>query len=91
MKMIPLFKCGNMKEAINFYTDILDFELKYPNEVSDDDWVVDLINGDAELQLTKKDPPFTRVLLIKHGDGENSMLPIPAEIHSGFVNQFRKN
>ena len=52
MKMIPLFKCGNMKEAISFYTGILDFELKYPNETSYDDWVVDLVNGDAELQLT---------------------------------------
>ena len=52
MKMIPLFKCRDMKEAIHFYTVILDFELKYPNDVSSDDWVVDLINGEAELMLT---------------------------------------
>jgi uncharacterized glyoxalase superfamily protein PhnB len=52
MKMIPLFRCREMKEAIIFYTGVLDFELKYPNDYSPDDWVVDLINGDAELQLT---------------------------------------
>ena len=40
-----------MKEAISFYTDILDFELKEPG-ASPDDWVVALINGDAELILT---------------------------------------
>jgi hypothetical protein len=38
-----------MQEAISFYTGILDFELKYLN--AEDDGVVDVINGDAELQL----------------------------------------
>ena len=52
MKIIPILRCLNMKEAIAFYTGILDFELKY-SDVSLDDWVVDLINGDAELQITK--------------------------------------
>ena len=41
-----------MKEAIHFYTNVLDFKLKDSN-ASADDWVVDLINGDAELGLTK--------------------------------------
>ena len=50
--MIPLFKCRDMKEAIDFYTGILDFSLKYPEHVSTEDWVVDLVNGDAELMLT---------------------------------------
>lgn len=49
--MIPLLRCRNMKEAISFYTAVLDFELKYP-DASPDDWVIDLINGEAELQLT---------------------------------------
>ena len=40
-----------MKEAISFYTNILDFKMKYP-ESSADDRVVNLINGDAGLQLT---------------------------------------
>jgi hypothetical protein len=51
MKMIPLFKCRDMKAAIAHYTGILDFTLKYPG-ASDGDWVVDLVNGEAELQLT---------------------------------------
>jgi catechol 2,3-dioxygenase-like lactoylglutathione lyase family enzyme len=51
MKMIPLFKCKNMKDALSFYTGILDFKLKYA-DASANDWVVDLINGEAELQLT---------------------------------------
>lgn len=51
MKLIPLLKVKNIKEAIAFYTGILDFELKYP-EASMNEFGVDLINGDAELQLT---------------------------------------
>src|SRR6266851_2096936 len=51
MKMVPLFKCRNMKEAIVFYTGILDFRLKYPDE-TEDDGVVDIVNGEIELQLT---------------------------------------
>ena len=51
MKMIPILLCSDMKEAISFYTNILDFQLKYPG-TSSDDWVVDLINEDAELMLT---------------------------------------
>ncbi|GAB3945465.1 hypothetical protein GCM10028805_14590 [Spirosoma harenae] len=51
MKLIPLFKCRNMAQAITFYTTVLDFELKY-SQTSSDDWVVDLINGEIELQLT---------------------------------------
>jgi uncharacterized glyoxalase superfamily protein PhnB len=51
MKMIPLLRVRSMEEAIAFYTTVLDFELKYPG-TADDDWVVDLVNGSAELQLT---------------------------------------
>lgn len=51
MKMIPLFRCRNMQEAISFYTGILDFELK-DSGASAEDWVVALKNGDAELMLT---------------------------------------
>lgn len=41
-----------MQEAIDFYTKVLDFKQKYPEETADD-WVVDLINEDAEIQLTE--------------------------------------
>ena len=51
MKTIPFLRCLNMKEAIDFYTNVLDFQLKDPN-ASVEDWVVDLINGEAELGLT---------------------------------------
>lgn len=51
MKMIPIFRCRSMKEAISFYTTILDFELK-DADASPYDWVVALRNGDAELLLT---------------------------------------
>jgi uncharacterized glyoxalase superfamily protein PhnB len=40
-----------MKDALDFYTRILDFKLKYA-EASVNDWVVDLVNEEAELQLT---------------------------------------
>jgi uncharacterized glyoxalase superfamily protein PhnB len=51
MKIIPLLRVLNLKEAIHFYTNVLDFKLKYP-EASESDWGVDLINGHAELQIT---------------------------------------
>ena len=51
MKMIPILRCKDMKESIAFYTEILDFELKYPDS-SPKDWVVDLVNGEAEIMLT---------------------------------------
>lgn len=51
MKMIPIFRCTNMKKALAFYTGALDFEIKELG-ASADDWVVALINGDAELLLT---------------------------------------
>jgi catechol 2,3-dioxygenase-like lactoylglutathione lyase family enzyme len=51
MKMVPIFRCRNMKEAIAFYTGILDFEMSEPG-ASADDWVVALKNGDAALMLT---------------------------------------
>ena len=51
MKMIPLFKVTNLKDAIAFYTCILDFGMKYP-EATAEDGLIDLVNGDIELQLT---------------------------------------
>ena len=51
MKVVPLLRCKNMKQAIEFYTQVLDFKLKFANE-SDEDCVVDLVNGEAEIQLT---------------------------------------
>ena len=51
MKIIPIMKCRNMEKSIFFYTHILDFQLKYPDS-SATEWVVDLVNGEAEIQLS---------------------------------------
>lgn len=49
--MIPIFRCRDMEASISFYTGILDFELKEP-DASPKDWVVALVNGEAEILLT---------------------------------------
>jgi catechol 2,3-dioxygenase-like lactoylglutathione lyase family enzyme len=69
MKIIPLLRCNNLKESIAFYTDILDFALKYPDE-ADNEWVVDLINGDAEIILASRDgtPRIPVVILVNDVD-----------------------
>jgi uncharacterized glyoxalase superfamily protein PhnB len=54
MKLIPLLKVKNIKVAIAFYTRVLDYELKYPDEELNI-FCVDLINGEAELQLSETD------------------------------------
>ncbi|MDB5129003.1 VOC family protein [Mucilaginibacter sp.] len=51
MRIVPLFKCTDMQAAINFYTGVLNFNLKYPGATAADG-VVDLIVENAELQLT---------------------------------------
>jgi catechol 2,3-dioxygenase-like lactoylglutathione lyase family enzyme len=52
MKMVPIFRCRDMKKALSFYTTVLDFELK-ESGASADDWVVLLTNADdAQLLLT---------------------------------------
>ncbi len=53
MKMIPLFRCTSMKDAITFYTEILDFEVTEPNAA--DEAVTILSNGNAELMLSTID------------------------------------
>jgi catechol 2,3-dioxygenase-like lactoylglutathione lyase family enzyme len=51
MKIVPIFKVCNLKQAIAFYTGVLDFKLKYPGS-EDDEWGAEIINGGAELILT---------------------------------------
>lgn len=64
MKIIPLLRCNNLKESIAFYTNVLDFTLKYPEE-ADNEWVVDLMNGDAELMLASRDGTPRIAVVIK--------------------------
>jgi catechol 2,3-dioxygenase-like lactoylglutathione lyase family enzyme len=54
MKIIPLLRCSDLKKAIDFYTNVLDFKLKYPNEAHNE-WVAALINKDAEILLASAD------------------------------------
>ena len=54
MKIIPLLRCNDLKEAIVFYTNVLDFTLKHPEE-ADNDWVIELINNDTEILLASRD------------------------------------
>lgn len=49
MKIIPVIRCSDLPRSIAFYTRTLDFELKEPGDPSP---VVDLVHGDAELQLS---------------------------------------
>jgi hypothetical protein len=36
MKVIPIMKCKDMKESLFFYTNVLDFEIEYPDSRADD-------------------------------------------------------
>jgi uncharacterized glyoxalase superfamily protein PhnB len=54
MKIIPLLRCENLKEAVTFYTTILDFTLKHPRE-ADDEWAIEIINNDVEIILASMD------------------------------------
>jgi catechol 2,3-dioxygenase-like lactoylglutathione lyase family enzyme len=51
MKVIPIMKCKDMKESLSFYTNVLDFEIKYPDSTVDDP-VVTIINDEAEIELS---------------------------------------
>ena len=50
--MIPVIRCTDIKKSVAFYTRVLDFKKKY-TEASDTDRVVDLVQGDAEIQLSQ--------------------------------------
>ncbi len=67
MKIIPLLRCNNLKEAIAFYTTVLDFTLKYSNE-ADNEWVIELINNDAEILLASMDGTHRNVVYVRVDD-----------------------
>ena len=67
MKIIPLLRCTNLKEALSFYTKVLDFKLKYPND-PDNEWAVDIVNNDAELILASMDGTAEIALYVKVDD-----------------------
>ena len=97
MKIIPLLRCDNLKASVVFYTTILDFKLKYPTE-ADNEWVVDLINDDAEIMLASKDGTPRIAICIKVEDVDalfnkyiSRGLVVPnnpdSPVHNGPINQ----
>lgn len=54
MNVIPVIKSSDLRRSLTFYTEVLDFEPKYPDHLEDsiDNGVVDLINDSAEIQLS---------------------------------------
>lgn len=51
MKMIPLFKVRDMRASIKHYTQVLDFEMTWPEDTEDSP-VVDLGRAGADFQIT---------------------------------------
>ncbi len=49
-----MLRCPDLKQAIVFYTTVLDFTLKYPGEAHNE-WGVDLVHGKEELILASMD------------------------------------
>jgi len=52
MRVIPVIHCANVQESLVFYIGILGFKKKYP-DASDADWVIDLVQDGAEIQLSQ--------------------------------------
>jgi catechol 2,3-dioxygenase-like lactoylglutathione lyase family enzyme len=53
MKVVPIIKCSDMRRSLRFYTEVLDFGLKN-RDATPEDWVLDLINDGAEIQLSSE-------------------------------------
>ncbi|MBV9987062.1 MAG: VOC family protein [Chitinophagaceae bacterium] len=51
MKFIPLFKVRDMRIALHHYTEVLDFNMTWPEDTIDSP-VIDLGHAETELQIT---------------------------------------
>jgi len=49
VRIVPIIKCRDLARSIAFYTEVLDFVRKDPSDTSP---VIEVVHGDAELQLT---------------------------------------
>jgi len=67
MKVIPLLRCNDLKEAIAFYTNVLDFTLKYSDEANNE-WAIELINNDAEILLASRDGTPRIAIIVRVDD-----------------------
>lgn len=55
MKIMPVIKCSDLQRSLRFYTEVLDFERKWPGYEDREmaNGVVDLVRDGAELQLSR--------------------------------------
>ena len=55
MKIVPVIKCSNLHRSLQFYTEVLDFQRKWPEyeEREMANGVIDLVRDGAELQLSR--------------------------------------
>jgi uncharacterized glyoxalase superfamily protein PhnB len=97
MKLIPLLKVKNVATAVDFYTVVLDFKLKYPKEELNI-YCVSLINKEAEIQLTETDGIFGVAInvLVDEVDslfekfikrGLKTQKKVDSPVHEGPINQ----
>ncbi len=55
MKIVPVIRCSHLERSLRFYTGILGFKRKWPEDEARDasNGVIDLICDGAELQLSR--------------------------------------
>jgi catechol 2,3-dioxygenase-like lactoylglutathione lyase family enzyme len=55
MKIVPVIKCSDLQRSLRFYTEVLDFERKWPayEDCEMANGVINLIRDGAELQLSR--------------------------------------
>jgi catechol 2,3-dioxygenase-like lactoylglutathione lyase family enzyme len=55
MKIVPVIKCGDLQRSLHFYTEVLDFERKWPGYEDREmtNGVKHLVRDGAELQLSR--------------------------------------
>ena len=55
MKIVPVIKSSDLPRSLHFYTDVLDFEHKWPGNEDREmaNGVIDLVRDGAELQLSR--------------------------------------
>ena len=55
MKIVPVIRCSDLQQSLHFYTQVLDFERKWPGyeEREMTNGVIDLVRNGAELQLSR--------------------------------------
>ena len=55
MKIVPVIKSSDLQRSLDFYTEVLDFEHKWPGDKGREmaNGVIDLVRDGAELQLSR--------------------------------------